>query len=84
MAYYLMKTIIQKDGGLIIPPAYLKVLGIKPGDEVLLYLEDGEIGIISTGQDVGRAQTLVRRYIPKDRSLSEELIKDRRGETAST
>jgi antitoxin PrlF len=77
-----MKTIMQKDGGLIIPLAYLKTLGLEPGDEVFLSLEDGEIKIVSTRHAVVRAQTLVRRYIPQGRNLSEDLIKDRRGETA--
>jgi antitoxin component of MazEF toxin-antitoxin module len=79
-----MKTIIQKDGGLIIPPAYLKTLRLKLGDEVLLSLEDEEIRIVSTCQAVARAQALVRRYIPKERNLSEELIKDRREQAART
>jgi len=60
----------------------LEALGLKPGDEVLLSLEDGEIRVVSTRQAVARAQTLVRHYIPKGRKLSEELIKDRREEAA--
>ncbi len=77
-----MKTIIREGGRLVIPSAYRKALGLKPGDEVLLSLEDGEIRIVSTRQAVKRAQTLVRRYIPEGRSLSEELIRDRREEAA--
>jgi len=75
-----MKTIIREGGRLVIPSAYRKALGLKPGDEVLLSLEDGEIRVVSTRQAVARAQTLVRRYIPKGRKLSDELIKDRREE----
>jgi len=77
-----MKTTIREGGRLVIPAAYRKALGIKPGDEVLLTLEDGEIRVVSTRQAVARAQTLLRRYIPKGRSLSEELIKERREEAA--
>lgn len=77
-----MKTTIREGGRLVIPAAYRKALGLKPGDEVLLSLEDGEIRVVSTRQAVARAQTLVRRYIPKGRSLSEELIKERREEAA--
>ena len=77
-----MKTTIREGGRLVIPAAYRKALGLKPGDEVLLTLEDGEIRVVSTRQAVTRAQTLVRRYIPKGRSLSEELIKERREEAA--
>lgn len=77
-----MKTTIREGGRLVIPSAYRKALGLKPGDEVLLSLEDGEIRVVSTRQAVARAQTLVRRYIPKGRKLSDELIKDRQEEAA--
>jgi AbrB family looped-hinge helix DNA binding protein len=77
-----MKTIIREGGRLVIPSAYRKALGLKPGDEVHLSLEEGEIRIVSMCQTVARAQALVRRYIPKGRKLSEELIKDRREEAA--
>ena len=75
-----MKTIIGEGGRLVIPAAYRKALGIKPGDEVLLSLEDGEMRVVSTRQAVARAQTLVRRYVSKGRSLSGELIKERQEE----
>ena len=77
-----MKTTIREGGRLVIPAAYRKALGIKPGDEVILVLEDGEMRVISTRQAIARAQTLLRHYIPKGRSLSEELIKERREEAA--
>jgi antitoxin PrlF len=77
-----MKTKIREGGRLVIPSAYRKALGLKPGDEVLLSLEDGEMRVVSTRQAVVRAQALVRRYVPKNRKLSEELIKDRREEAA--
>jgi AbrB family looped-hinge helix DNA binding protein len=77
-----MKTTIREGGRIVIPAAYRKALGLKPGDEVRLTLEDGEIRVVSTRQAIARAQTLIRRYIPKGRSLSEELIKERREEAA--
>jgi AbrB family looped-hinge helix DNA binding protein len=36
-----MKTTIREGGRLVIPAAYRKALGLKPGDEVLLVLEEG-------------------------------------------
>ncbi|MDO8717083.1 MAG: AbrB/MazE/SpoVT family DNA-binding domain-containing protein [Dehalococcoidales bacterium] len=77
-----MKTTIREGGRLVIPAIYRKALGLKPGDEVLLTLEDGEIRVVSTRQAVARAQTLVRKYVSKDRNLSEELIRERREEAA--
>ena len=77
-----MKATIGEGGRLVIPAAYRKALGLKPGDKVLLTLEDGEIRIVSMRQTIVRAQSLVQRYIPESRSLSEELIKERREEAA--
>ena len=75
-----MKVKISENGGLVIPAAYRKALGLKPGDEVLMVLEEGEIRVVSTHRVIARAQTLLRRYIPNGRSLSEELIRERRSE----
>lgn len=77
-----MKTKIRENGRLVIPAAYRKALGLKTGDEVLLVLEDGEIRVVSARQAIARAQTLLRHYIPEGRSLSEELIRERREEAA--
>ena len=77
-----MKATIGKGGRVVIPAAYRKALGLRPGDEVLLTLEDGEIRIVSIRQAVARAQSLLRRYIPEGRNLSGELIKERREEAA--
>lgn len=77
-----MKTKIREGGRLVIPAAFRKALDLKPGDDVLLTLEDGEIRITGTRQAIAQAQTLLRRYIPKGRKLSEELIKERREEAA--
>jgi len=77
-----MKTIIGENGRIVIPAACRKALGIKPGDEVQLVLEDGEIRIVSQRQAIVRAQNLLRNYVPRDRNLSEELIKERREEAS--
>ncbi|MDP2920065.1 MAG: AbrB/MazE/SpoVT family DNA-binding domain-containing protein [Dehalococcoidia bacterium] len=77
-----MKTTIGEGGRLVIPSAYRKALGLKPGDEVVLVLEEGEIRLISTRQAISRAQSLVRRYAPQSRSLSKELIRERREEVS--
>ena len=75
-----MKTIIGEGGRVVIPAAYRKALGLKPGDEVLLVLEDGEIRVVSRRRAVERSQAVVRRYVAGERSLSEELIRERREE----
>ena len=77
-----MKTIISEGSRIVIPAAYRKALGVKPGDEVQLVLEDGEIRMVSQRQAIVRAQNMLRRYVPKGRNLSEELIKERREEAS--
>ena len=77
-----MKTIIGENGRIVIPAAYRKALGIKPGDEVQLVLEDGEIRMLSQRQAIVRAQNLLRSYVPRNRNLSEGLIKERREEAS--
>lgn len=76
-----IKTIIKEGGRIVIPVAFRKALGIKTGDEVVITLENDEIKVISSRQAVARAQTLVRSYIPEGRSLSDELIRERRNES---
>jgi hypothetical protein len=49
---------------------------------VQLVLEDGEIRMVSQHQAIVRAQNMLRRYVPKGRNLSEELIKERREEAS--
>jgi AbrB family looped-hinge helix DNA binding protein len=69
-----MKTKITEDGGVVIPSTYLKALRLRPGDEVSIFLEGGEIKIASTRQVVLRAQDIVRRYVARGKLLSDELI----------
>ena len=77
-----VKSRLHVGGRLVIPSRYRKALGLKPGDEVVLILEEGEIRVVTARQAVRRAQALVRRYVPKGRSLSEDLIRERREEAA--
>ncbi len=72
------------DGGrIVIPAEFRKALGVQPGDEVILRLEDGEMRVLSPRQAIRRAQQLVRRFVPEGRSLSDELIAERRAEASN-
>ena len=75
-------TKIDKGGRVIIPAEYRKALSLKAGDEVMLLLDDGELRIMTPEQAIRLAQEIVRRYVPEGRSLSEELIHERREEAA--
>ena len=77
-----MKTKIHEGGRLVIPAAYRKALGLKPGDEVQLLLEDDEIRLLSTRRAITRAQAFTRKLVPKGRSMVEDLLRERREEAA--
>lgn len=77
-----LKTKISKDGRMVIPAEYRRALGLQPGDEVVMVLEEGELRVIGVHQAITRAQSLVRRYVPEGRSLSQELIQERREEAS--
>jgi len=71
---------IAEDGGIVLPVEYLQALGIQVGDEIILRVEDGVLRILTPHQAIEFAQELVRHYIPEERSLSDELIEERRQE----
>jgi len=73
---------VDKAGRILIPAAQRKALGLHPGDDVVIVVEDGEARILSRLASIRRAQALIRPYLPKDRSLADELIAERRAEAA--
>ena len=75
-----IRTKLSEGGRIVIPVEYRQALGIHVGDEVILRLEDGEVHIMTPQQAIKRAQELVSRYIEQGRSLSDELIAERRTE----
>ena len=75
-------TKLNERGRLVIPAAYRKLLGIKPGDSVVMRIEDNELRISGVMQALERARRLISDHVPAGESLSESLIKDRRSEAA--
>jgi AbrB family looped-hinge helix DNA binding protein len=69
---------ITEGGRIVIPAEYRRALGLHTGDEVILSLEDGELRIFTPLQAIKHAQELVRRFIPQGRSMTDELIAERR------
>jgi bifunctional DNA-binding transcriptional regulator/antitoxin component of YhaV-PrlF toxin-antitoxin module len=64
----------------VIPVDYRKALGVDTGDELVVILEENSLRVLTPKEGIRRAQALVRSYIPKGRSLSDELVADRRKE----
>ncbi len=71
---------LSKDGGVIIPEAYREAIGLRAGDDAILLLDDGEVRLFSVEWGLRRAQEIVRECVPEGRSLSDELIAERRAE----
>jgi AbrB family looped-hinge helix DNA binding protein len=69
---------VNENGRVVIPAAYRKHLGINPGDEVILRLEDDEVRITTIRARIKRAQRHARRYVKPGVSLVDELIAERR------
>lgn len=72
------------DGNRVVIPASIrKSLGLQVGDAVTLVLHSsGEVRLLTQTEAVKQAQQIVRRRIPADRSLVEELLAERREEAA--
>jgi AbrB family looped-hinge helix DNA binding protein len=75
-------TKVSAGGRVVIPAPYRKALGIKPGDQLVVRLEDGKLQLWTVEQLRQWAQDLVCARIPRDRSLADELIRERREEAA--
>jgi AbrB family looped-hinge helix DNA binding protein len=73
-----VKTRVDRGGRLVIPAQYRHALGWQPGEEANLILGDGEVRVLTLAEAIRRAQALVRRYVPEERSLRDELIVERR------
>ncbi len=77
-----IRTHISEGGGIVIPVEYRNALALRVGDEVLLSLDDDQMSLYSLDTAIKRAQALVDRYVPPERSLADELIAERRAESA--
>ncbi|MGM0574852.1 MAG: AbrB/MazE/SpoVT family DNA-binding domain-containing protein [Myxococcota bacterium] len=71
---------IGQGGRLVIPKRIREVLGLGIGTDVVLVAEEDGLRVLTREQAIERARARVRRVLPRDRSLSEELIAERRAE----
>lgn len=73
---------MHSGGRLVVPSHIREALHLNVGDHVLLRVEDGELRVIPRMEAIRRAQRLVAEYIPASVSLVDDLIADRRAESA--
>ena len=77
MAIQSVYTKIAENGRIVIPAALRRAIGLEPGGDVLLRVENGEIRLIPAHQAIKRAQQVVRQYAAPGESASESLITER-------
>jgi AbrB family looped-hinge helix DNA binding protein len=72
----------MSDGGRVVIPLQIReAMGVKSGDELVVRLDDKTLRVCSLDEALRQAQAIVRRYVEPGRSLSAELIQDRRRES---
>lgn len=69
---------IINGGKIVIPAAFRRALGLAAGDTMVVELAGGELRIRSQAQALAEARAILRRHVPDDQSLTDELIRDRR------
>ncbi len=75
-----VRTRIGKGGRLVVPAEHRKALGLMPGDEVILVMQESELRVLTVPKAIQEAQALIRQYIPEGRMLSDEIAEERRRE----
>ena len=73
---------LSDNGRILIPLALRRAMGIKPGDELVLEVEDGTLRASTRVARLRRVQALARTFLKGDSSLVDELEAERRAESA--
>ncbi len=69
---------VSEKGRVVIPASIRQALGIRTGDELEARVENNEMRITTLSNRIREARRFVRKFVPADRMLSEELIAERR------
>jgi AbrB family looped-hinge helix DNA binding protein len=69
---------INENGRVVIPASFRRALDIRPGETLVLRVEDQELRITTLRQRLAKAQQLVRKRVAPTTSLVDELISERR------
>jgi len=72
---------VNENGRIVIPAALREKMGVKPGDSVLMEVEEGVLRVESHRARIRRIQEEFKRFAPTDGTLvSDQLIAERREE----
>jgi hypothetical protein len=74
---------VRADGAIIVPAASAEQAGFVAGKPVVVWVQgDGAVALLSPEAAVKRVQEMVRAVVPEGVSLVDELLADRRRESA--
>jgi AbrB family looped-hinge helix DNA binding protein len=71
---------LGENGRIVIPAAFRRSLGLKPGDPLILRLDEDGVMIESRRAAVRAAQRMIRERVPEGELLTERLFEMRRAE----
>jgi AbrB family looped-hinge helix DNA binding protein len=71
-------TRMGENGRIVIPASIRETMGLKPGDALQVSLDEEGLRIQTIRQQIAQAQAIVRKLFGPGRSLSKELIAERR------
>jgi AbrB family looped-hinge helix DNA binding protein len=71
---------LGENGRVVIPAAFRRRLGLKPGDPLILRLDEDRVMIESRRAAVRAAQRMIRERVPEGELLTERLFEMRRAE----
>ena len=71
---------IDRAGRVVIPAAIRKELGLEPGGELLIHVDNGTIQLYTRKQAIEKAKAYFRQFIKPGESIVDELLEERRRE----
>jgi AbrB family looped-hinge helix DNA binding protein len=74
------KTVLAANGRIVIPAAIRQELGFKPGEVLVMEVDQGQLKVESFDARLARFQEELIKLIGPERSLADELIAERREE----
>ena len=75
------RVTIDDHGRIVIPAEMRRELGLQPGDEVAIYVDDDRLVVETDASLLKKLQGLFA-HIPRERILSDELVAERHAEAA--
>jgi bifunctional DNA-binding transcriptional regulator/antitoxin component of YhaV-PrlF toxin-antitoxin module len=70
-------------GRVVLPQRFREDEDIKPGDELVGFIDNGELRIMTRRRAIQYVQDMVTSKVPRERSLADELIEERRREASA-